>query len=247
MKKIGSTLLIVVSAAVFIYCMWKLGDYWLEYKHAKDYNEALSEKVVSVETPAPDDTPLEKAPISVDFDTLLRDCPDIVGWLYCEGTEINYPVVQAEDNMYYLHRFTDGSYSENGTLFLDFRSSGDFTDFSSVIYGHHMKSGAMFGTLDSYKKQEYYDEHPVMYLLTPDGSYRLELCAGYNTDADSKLYDPYLGQDGSWILIEKAIDESYFKTELEASEEDRFLILSTCDYDYYNSRFVVIARLVPCS
>ena len=243
MKKLTTSLLIVLCAAVFIYCGWQLGDYWLEYKHAKDFISSLSDRVVTEIS----DAPLENAPVSVDFDTLLSECPDIVGWLWCEGTDINYPVVRAEDNSYYLHRLTDGSYSANGTLFLDYRNGGDISDKVSVIYGHHMKTGAMFGKLDNYKEQEYYDEHPVMYLLTPEGSYKLELCAGINTDADADIYDPYLSDGKRLTLVLAAIEDSYFNADLDISSEDRFVILSTCDYDYYNSRFIVIAKLVPCA
>ena len=243
MKKVVRITLMVVSAAVFIFCVWQLADYWLEYKSAKDYNRALSDKAVTVES----DVPLEKAPIRVDFDALKADCPDIVGWLYCAGTDINYPVVQSTDNQYYLHRLTDGTYSENGTLFLDCRNASDISDFCSVIYGHHMKSGAMFGRLDRYKDREYYDEHPVMYLLTPETSYKLELCAGFNTEATSSVYDMERSLAEKQLFINEALDESYFTTGLEVGIEDRFVLLSTCDYNFYNSRFVILARLVSCA
>lgn len=246
MKKTVRIVIMVVSAAVFIYCAWKLTDYWLEYKHAKDYNEALSEMVVSTEIDEQDEKTLDKAPIKVDFETLLLGCPDIVGWLYCPDTEINYPVVQSEDNMFYLHRLTDGSYSENGTLFLDYRNASDFSDFSSIIYGHHMKSGAMFGKLDRYKEQEYYDEHPDMYLLTPDANYRLEICAGFNTEATSDAYDTERSMLERQLFIENAIGDSFFKTDRSVTVYDRYVLLSTCDYNYYDSRFVILAKLVPC-
>ena len=250
MKKAIRIIVMIICAAVFLYSAWQLFDYWREYKTAKDFNEDLFEKVVQVvptETAAPSEPEVseEKAPISVDFNLLRIDCDDVVGWLYSEGTQINYPVVQWQDNQYYLHRLLDGSYSDNGSLFLDFRNASDFSDFNSVIYGHHMKSGAMFGELSRYKTQDYYDEHPVMYLLTQKQNYRLDIAAGFVTDAEADLYRVKTDEADKQQFIADALEHSDFVSGVELSADDRLVVLSTCDYTAYDSRFVVIAKLVP--
>ena len=104
----------------------------------------------------------------VDFAALREINPDIVAWIYIEGTKINYPIVQGEDNSYYLKHLFSGEWNGSGCIFLDFRNDASFADRHSIIYGHHMKNGTMFTDLDKYKKQEFFDEHPIALLITPD-------------------------------------------------------------------------------
>lgn len=84
----------------------------------------------------------------------------MLAWLYCPDTVINYPVVQSDDNEYYLRRLMDGSSNTAGTLFADYRCSPDFSDPHTVIYGHNMKNDTMFGILPEYGAQEFYEPHP---------------------------------------------------------------------------------------
>ena len=187
---IGAALLL----AVFLYAASQI----VSYLRAENENRQLSEDLIekAVHTPAPssqvpdssEPQSPETVPIEVDFETLWHENEDIVAWLYCEDTPIHYPIVQGDDNNYYLRRLLNGEYNINGTIFLDYRCQSDFRDFNSIVYGHHMKSSEMFGTLPNYKDQEYYDEHPVMYLLTPEQNYKIELVAGYITPSDSDTY-----------------------------------------------------------
>lgn len=107
----------------------------------------------------PQETPKEVAFIVVDFEELWKENGDVVGWLYCPDTVINYPVVQGDDNDYYLRRLLDGSNNIAGTLFIDARNKGDFSDWNTVVYGHNMRNDTMFGTLTEYASQEYYCSH----------------------------------------------------------------------------------------
>mgnify|MGYP000782800669 FL=1 len=95
----------------------------------------------------------------VDFSVLREINPDIVAWIYIEGTKINYPIVQGGDNSYYLKHLFSGEWNGSGCIFLDFRNDVSFADRHSIIYGHHMKNGTMFTDIDKYKKQEFFDEH----------------------------------------------------------------------------------------
>ena len=89
----------------------------------------------------------ETAPITVDFERLQEENKDIIAWLYCPDTEINYPVVQSKDNEYYLRRLLDGTWNIAGTLFMDYRNAADCSDLHTIIYGHNMKNNTMFGSL----------------------------------------------------------------------------------------------------
>ncbi len=193
--------------------------------------------------------PLDYPPIEVDFDSLLSTNPDVVGWLYCADTNINYPVVQGEDNSVYLHALWDGSgtYNSGGTLYIDCLNSRDFSDDNTIFYGHNMKNGSMFHNLRYYysQGQDYYDSHPYMYLLTPNGNYRLEVFSCHSTSSNSSVYTIGFGSTESFQnYLDSAISASTFTTDIDVTTEDRIVTLSTCAYLYENARYVVHAKLV---
>lgn len=152
--------------------------------------------------------------------------------------------MQAEDNKYYLRRLTDGSYNQNGTLFLDYRCALDFSGFNSVIYGHRIKSKAMFGTLPQYANQEHFDENSVMYLLTSQADYRIELIAGFMTTAGSEVYEPMESESEKQEFLDNAVNNFIFKSDVSYSTDDKYVYLSTCSYDYENARLMLVGKLV---
>lgn len=145
--------------------------------------------------------PRPQAPIQVDFDLLREQSADVIGWLYCEDTPINYPLAQAGDNSFYLRRLLDGTPNNSGTLFADSRCARDFSDFHTIIYGHNMKNGTMFGTLKKYENQAYYDDHPILWLLTPQGDFQVELLAGFVTSSTSDAYSLPETKGRLWPLL----------------------------------------------
>lgn len=186
--------------------------------------------------------PAETAPLSVDFDYLQDINQDVVAWIYSEDTPINYPVVLSADNSDYLHRLLDGTYNAAGTLFMDFRNSGDFSEENSIIYGHHMNNGSMFASLEMYRTQSYYDEHPVLYLLTPDADYKLELIAGKTVHADDQI------MYSTNLTVEEAqerMENSDFQADVTLDPQDHFVTLSTCAYSFHGARYVVTGVLRP--
>ena len=269
MKKSVKVLLFIlcaIFAGVFAFSGYKLFTIMHGYKTAERTYSSLSDRYVA---PLPSTTPfavadpaatpapapaVELSPLSVDFNELLGECPDIVGWIYSEGTKINYPVVQCKrDNpviadYYYLYRDIHGNYSGNGTPFLDVKCAGDFSDYNSIIYGHHMNDGSMFASLDGYRKDgdSYYQQHPILYLNTPGQNYRVELFAGYLTDADSSTYTVSFPDTSSFLLYCQDMKaKSNFHSDVEIQAGDRIVTLSTCAYDWYDARYVVQGKLVP--
>ena len=208
----------------------------------KTYSELQENYVIQV----PNET--EQAPISVDFDALTKENGDIIGWLYCEDTPIQYPVVQSDDNDYYLRRDLHGEYLSGGTLFADYRCQGVGTDQNFIIYGHNMKNSTMFGTLEKYKQQSYYEEHPVLYYLTADADYKIELFAGLVTKSDSKIYSPSFGDTQSFESVLQGIKEkSTFNSDVTVTGNDHIVTLSTCSYEFNNARYVVFGKLTRLS
>ena len=252
MKKSIKILLIclcVVFLIIFIYSGYKLISTLHEYKVAENAYSKMSSDFVSAKKDTGknnggSDAVMEDSPVDVDFNALLEQGPDVVGWLYSEGTVINYPVMQAEDNFYYLHRLFDGSGNSSGSLFLDCTCNGDFSGRNTVIYGHNMNDGSMFHSLISYQDQEYFDAHPVMYINTPTQNYKLEIFSAYVTDAESETYKMFFESDEDFSRhLDDWRVQSLIRTNVDVSVNDRVVTLSTCTYDFYNARFVVQGKL----
>ncbi|MCI9224754.1 MAG: class B sortase [Acutalibacter sp.] len=187
---------------------------------------------------------LEQPPITVDFERLRADNPQVVAWLYCEDTAIDYPVMQGSDNEFYLHHSYTGAEDQSGAIFVDAQCTPGFADYNSIIYGHSMKDGSMFGGLESWKSQEYYEEHPVMWLLTPEANYRIKLFSGYTTSAYSETYTIFRepGEDFAAYIAESQTNSDF--TPAEISEAGgRYVVLSTCAYDFDEARYVLHGRL----
>ncbi len=180
--------------------------------------------------------------LSVDFDTLQSVNPDIRAWLYMSGSSIHSPVLQAEDNSTYLYRLADGSSNAHGSLFIDCRNAGDFSDWNTLIYGHNMKDGSMFGGLKKYRKQAYYDAHPEMTLFTPEKTYRMEIFAAVTTDVSAAVYRVPAAREERDELVQWAQRNSEIECDVSIGTEDRIVTLSTCTGGE-DDRFVVLAVL----
>ena len=255
-------ILVVIFGVVFGFSAYKLYSIMHEYKVSERRYDSVANAATSTAAPAPAATmapfevqgdqeetaaPVETSPISVDFDNLLGQCSDIVGWIYCEDTVINYPMVRGADNDYYLHRFIDGSYNGGGTLFMDFKNDRDFSDPNSIVYGHHMNDGSMFASLKKYQTDpEYYSKHPTLYVNTPTQNYRVDVFAGFVCDADSDTYTIGFPDDASYqSWIDRMVSHSDFKTDVQVTPDDHIITLSTCSYEWYDARYVGLGKLVP--
>lgn len=187
---------------------------------------------------APVDVSLD---ISVDFTALQQTNADIVGWLYSPGTAINYPVVQGSDNAYYLTHSFEMKDNKCGCLFVDAENTKDYEDRNTIIHGHHMKNGSMFASLLQYQKQSYYNQHPVIFLLTPGENYEIDLFAGFTTSAVSSVYQKNFTSDENFRqLYYECMRRTTFNTNVDVTESSRIITLSTCDYSYDDARYVVM-------
>lgn len=226
---------IITAILVFcmIFCCVKIGqDLW---KYWKAEQNAIAARDLAGEK-------------DVDFEKLQAMNPDIKAWIYGKDTSIDYPVAQSKDNNDYLHTAYDGvTYSPSGTLFIDQRAKEPFSgDFSTIIYGHHMKDGTKFGTLIKWRDQEYYNAHKNLYLFTPNQKYRLEIFAVNTVPSDDELYTnvPYTEEE-KITYINKLISDSKVKTDVSVGTEDHIVILSTCAYEFNNARCIAACKAVP--
>lgn len=179
----------------------------------------------------------------VDFDALRAINPEIVGWLTIEGTNIHYPVVQGQDNDFYLTHQFDKSPSRAGCLFVDMVNDAAFSDPNTIIYGHYTKDRSMFYELRGYKQQDFFDAHPTGWLITPSAAYKLQFFSGYVSDVYGDAWDTdFTEKDyAEWLTARKT--KSVFDVDLLPQEADRVLTLSTCSYEFEDARFVLHAIL----
>jgi sortase B len=170
--------------------------------------------------------------------------PDVVAWLTVDGTNIDYPVLQGRDNAYYLNRSCYKEYFLGGSIFLDYRNNRNFTDFYSILYGHHMDGGAMFGDIRSFEDRAVFDRHQTGTLIVPGTSYDLEIFAVMHEDAYvSPMFE--LAEDRA----EYAERLAYIKKnavqyrDLGVGPDDRIIGMSTCSSATTNGRTILLARL----
>ena len=175
--------------------------------------------------------------VVVDFAVLQTISSDAMGWMSSKDGAINYPVVQGTDNDYYLDHLIDGTKNDSGSLFMDFRNAKDLTDRNTFIYGHNMRSGAMFGRLGDMGAAE-------LELITPDGKYRLKGFAGYVTPGNSDIYQIEFADDEEFgQYLERIRLMSQFDSMTEVTGQDRIVTLSTCAYDYDDARYVLHCKI----
>ncbi len=191
------------------------------------------------------------ASLTVDWDGLRSINPDIVAWIYVPGTVINYPVVQGVDNEEYLHKAFDGStgwLASAGTIFLDSTNNSLLTDRNNALYGHHMNDGSMFAALADFVDQTTFDEHREIYVLTPQGNYRLETFAVVKTVGSDAIVQTTFSDDSSYrAYVQDKLDRSEVKQNgqvFTASDIKQSMLFSTCEYTQNDGRSVLFAAVV---
>jgi len=184
------------------------------------------------------------------YDSVSKKNKDMIGWIYIDGTNIDYPVMYKENEPeYYLRRGFDKEYAYSGSIF----TGEGYTEDSNytIIYGHNMKDDSMFGTLNRYKSKEFAEKHPIINFDTLTQEHQYEIIGafyseiydgnqenvfkyyGYKTLSDSDIFYEFINQVKKYRL---------YDTEAEAEYGDKILTLSTCSYHKDNGRFVVVAR-----
>ncbi len=176
---------------------------------------------------------------------------DCIGWIHIPGTEIDYPVAQSVDTPdYYLHRDLNKEYSFAGTIFADSGANLQTLSNNVVLYGHHMRNGSMFASLENYDSEEYFNQHKTIVFDTINGRQTYEVISAFRISANNEFkYASFLeskDEEEMQQWIDEVLERSYIKGTT-ASRSDKFLTLSTCDYTLSDGRFVVVAKMVSNS
>lgn len=164
-----------------------------------------------------------------------------IGWICVPDTNINYPIMQWEDNEYYLHRSYDGSYLYSGSVFLDWRCSPDFSGDVNMLYGHNMQNGSMFADVVNFINEDYFESHKNGWLTTKDSVYRIEFFSVSQPESYSGVYNVLRSGD-KWLRKLKSFN--VIDREVKIEEEDSVISLSTCTNSEGSSRTVLTGKLV---
>ena len=245
------TIALIVAIAVFCYAAFNLYHIYTEYKKGTDEYNQIEEMAVterdadSAEVAGP--SAQIKPPIEVDFDKLKSVNEDVVGWIYVDALpDISYPIVKGKDNQTYLHQTYEKNYNFAGTIFVDYENSGDFSDCNTLVYGHNMKNGSMFGHLKKFREDDkLYKQDKYFWILTPERNYRYEIITAYTTGVNSDTYTLFKGPGEEF---EKYLETIKGYSEIQTDDtdltiKDRIVTLSTCTGNE-STRFVVQGKRV---
>lgn len=181
------------------------------------------------------------------FSDLLSINQDIVGWIKIDDTLIDYPVLQAEDNQFYLNRNYKKEETRAGSIFLDYRTDIMSQPKHTILYGHRMKDASMFSGLTKYMEHEFFDNPPDMYFDTLYEQYDIEIFSAYQTSTDFYYIETEFENDDTYgQFLNEIRSKSMFDSEVEVHADDQIITLSTCDYTLHptEGRFVVHGKLV---
>lgn len=196
LKKPIRIFLILVLLGIFIFSSYKVFNYYSDTHKNNKENKNLIEEVIK-EVPTDDNNGEVKT--IIDFDKLLEINKDTKGWIKYNNDEINYPIVQASDNEYYVRRTFYKKYNQAGSIFMDYRNNS-LEDKNVVLYGHNMLDRSMFGSLKDILENDFFLKNENNYIQI------------YNTDSELLTYQIF-----SYYIIEK--EEYYIKTSFNSDNE----------------------------
>jgi len=250
---------VLVLAAVISYSGYQLWSINQEYAREAEMHSRLLQyrpqpQTVHV-TSASHTPPLEFAElpeqpagpaVNQSFINLQAMYPDVVGWLTIPNTQIDYPFAQSHDNDFYLRRDLDQNAAQAGTIFMDYRNSSSFSDFNTVIFGHNMKNGSMFGTLKDFNDQTFFDNNRTGIIFLADETYEIEFMAfSVIKPDDPVIYNPNIVSEADKLnFLEYVRNTARYYKAIGATATDRIVTLSTCSYEFNDARMVLIGKLI---
>lgn len=255
-------LIMVACVLLCVVCFGYLGAYYqVSAKSAREFEElaALKQAGANGQTTAKNDVKIHYTDDDVEIPDVLSEYQNIlnknqrlIGWIKIDDTVIDYPVMQTVNNEYYLDHNFNQEEDKNGCIFMDYQCDVIKGCDNMILYGHHMKSGQMFGTLNKYSQQSYYEKHPTIKFDTiyEKGEYQIMYVFRskvYSEEDVNFKYYQFINA-GSEKEFNSYINEmaalSLYDTGVTASYGDKLLTLSTCDYQEKKGRFVVVAKRI---
>lgn len=249
----------IVLVVIMLVCIANMVSYFVREKRAAAVYEDMQKESVITGTVL-NDIENEEASFlyaqmpQVDFEMLWETNPDICAWIYIPNTQVNYPVLQNSKatepyDTYYLKHTVDGQSGLPGAIYIEPCNRKNFVDYNTVLYGHHMKNGSMFASLDSYLEETFMEENPYVYLVTPEKNMVYEIFAAVQYD-DRHIIGSYDFEDTAGrqsfldSLAVNADERNVLREDVEVTSEDRLITLSTCVKGQDEKRLLVEAVLI---
>lgn len=232
----------IITAGVLI-----CGFIILYFLRDKDNTESVT--MTTTETTVQEETVV----IPIDFDNLWQNNDDIVAWIKIEGTNVDYPILQSDEDMeenYYLNTTPEGNSGYPGSIFIQKKNNKDFSDRVMAVYGHNMANKTMFGSLHYFNNREFFDTYNTIFVYTPENILEYKVFAAYKSDNESimGMYEEFsdkgkLKEYLDFIFNQEESDLNHFNKELDITENDRIIILTTC-IGNPNYRWRIVGALV---
>jgi len=247
-RKVIKAIIFFLCLGGLLYSMHNLVTFFINNHRNVNLQADLRERVIN--TPAPTNEnamPNEADDFVVDFDSLMQINPDSVGWIKFNNNQVNYPIVQAADNDFYLHRDIHGNANDLGTIFMDFRNNRDFTSQNTIIYGHDTPNSTMFGSLGDALAADFFDDEAnnQITIITPEAVLEWQIFSVYTYIVEDSFSTPSFSEDEFLAFINVIKQRSVHEFDLDVGTSDRLLTLITC-YGTGNTiwRTVIHAKLV---
>lgn len=257
-------IVLLLCSAVAVVCLGYFGIYsYYDYRTQSAYQELsdLKERpaIGAASSPSAASDPLytldgetEPREVLEEYRNLLLKNKKLIGWVKIDGTYIDYPVMQTVDNEYYLDHNMEQEYDKNGTIFMDKDCDVLKPSTNFILYGHHMRSGRMFGQLDLYKDKSFCEKHPYISFDTiyEKGTYQVMYVFRSKVYKETEIVFKYYqfidanGEQEFDSYMQEMDALSLYDTGVTAQYGDQLLTLSTCDYRETDGRFVVVAKKV---
>lgn len=242
LKIANRTLNFIVMVALLVvglYAAYALWDNNTVYAAAEDVQIQMQKIKPSAEN-------------SHSFEELQKINQDVVAWVTVDNTNIDYPIVQGKTNLTYVNLDVYKNFALAGSIFVDTRNDRNFNDTYSLLYGHDMAGGKMFGDLQLFKEKSFFEANQTGTLILPDRVYELEIfsCVIVSS-SDKKIFDPTVWQGDIQPLLDYTKAESlYLNAEVwektqQTNGEAQILALTTCTYEFTDARTVLLAYMVP--
>lgn len=252
-KKISlSTVLVIAAVIGILLSLWHLLPDWHSRVKAQAQYGELKDEMVKV---ADGEDGKEKKKdwwskdVNVDFEKLKAENPDVVGWIRFDNPEqidISYPILYSGDNEKYVRSDIHGEYLISGCIFLEGLNHPDFSDLYSILYGHNMRDGSMFGSLKKYREEGFCEANPYFTVYTEDTAYRYRIFSWFDAKNGGEVYRiGYEENEEYGDFIAALLECAERDTGVHPDKSDRILTLSTCtETGTYSSRFTVQAVCV---
>lgn len=252
-SKKKANIFISICVVIVIVCIAYIGVYFYQQHSAANKYDDLAAKAHDTESVSKENNNTEtEAGLDnpIDFIALQEENPDIYAWISIPGVETEYPICQsATDDSYYLNYTVDGTYGLPGSIYTESLNSKDFTDFDTVIYGHHMKNGTMFGSLHKFRDITFMKENPNIYIYTPDCIRTYEIFAAVTYSDDHLLRTFDFSQESDREKYLDSINEirdmnSPVRDDVKVTTDSKIITLSTCIGGQPDNRLLIEAVLV---